>query len=106
MDIERRIYSKQFKDEAIALVLQQGYTCAKAAQQLGVPPKTLANWVRPRRKEKRSVEIAAGVVQGDPAALRARIAELEKQLRRTEMEREILKKFSQYASAQMPGGLT
>ena len=41
----------------------------------------------------------------DGPALRARIVELEKQLRRTEMEREILKKFSQYASVQMPGGL-
>lgn len=37
-------------------------------------------------------QIAAGVQGDDPAALRARIAELEKQLRRTEMEREILKK--------------
>lgn len=106
MAIDRRVYPKQFKDEAIQLVLHQGYTCQKAAQQLGVPAKTLANWVRPLRKEKRSAEIAVGVAKDDPSALRARIAELEKQLRRTEMEREILKKFSQYASSQMPGGLT
>jgi transposase-like protein len=72
---------------------------------LGVPPKTLANWVRPLRKEQRSGQIAVGVAHDDPAALRARIVELEKQLRRTEMEREILKKFSQYATTQMPGGL-
>jgi transposase len=102
---ERRIYPRQFKDEAIQLVLQQGYTCQRAADQLGVPPKTLANWVRPLRKEQRSSQIAVGVANDDPAALRARIVELEKQLRRTEMEREILKKFSQYASVQMPGGL-
>lgn len=102
---ERRIYTRQFKDEAIALVLQQGYTCQKAGEQLGVPPKTLANWVRPLRKQERSAQIAIGVANDDPAALRARIAELEKQLRRTEMEREILKKFSQYATTQMPGGL-
>ena len=58
-----------------------------------------------RTKQERSAQIAIGVANDDPAALRARIAELEKQLRRTEMEREILKKFSQYATTQMPGGL-
>ncbi len=105
MEIERRQYPKQFKDEAIRLVLEQGYTCGKAGLQLGVPAKTLANWVRPLRKERRSREIAVGVQSDDPAALRAEIAELKKQLRRAEMEREILKKFSQYASSQMPGGL-
>jgi transposase len=105
MEIERRQYSKQFKDEAIRLVLEQGYTCDKAGAQLGVPAKTLANWVRPLRKERRSAQVAVGVANDDPAALRAEIAELKKQLRRAEMEREILKKFSQYASSQMPGGL-
>lgn len=102
---ERRIYTRQFKDEAIALVLREGRSCKEVAERLGVPPQTLANWARPLRKQERSAQIAAGVAQDDPAALRARIAELQKQLRRTEMEREILKKFSQYASTQMPGGL-
>ncbi len=106
MQSERRIYPPQFKDQAIQLVLGEGRTCAEAGQKLGVPAKTLANWVRPHRKERRSNEIAVGVANDDPAALRARIAELEKQLRRTEMEREILKKFSQYAAGQMPGSLT
>ena len=105
MEIERRQYPRQFKDEAIRLVLEQGYTCGKAGEQLGVPAKTLANWIRPLRKEKRLAQIAVGLQSDDPAALRARIVELEKQLRRAEMEREILKKFSQYASSQMPGGL-
>jgi transposase-like protein len=51
-------------------------------------------------------QIATGVANDDPAALRAQIGELQKQLRRAEMERDILKKFSIYASSQMPGGLT
>jgi transposase len=102
---ERKIYTRQFKEEAIAMVLQQGHTCKEVGERLGVPPKSLANWVRPLRKQQRGAQIAQGVAKDDPAALRARIVELEKQLRRTEMEREILKKFSQYASSQMPGGL-
>jgi transposase len=93
---ERRQYTEEFKKEAMKLVLEQGYTARQAGKQLGIPHKTLANWVRPFRKEKRSLEIARGVENDGPAALRARIVELEKQLRRTEMEREILKKATAY----------
>lgn len=92
----RKHYPPEFKVEAVKLVLQQGYTCKQAGQQLGVPKKTLANWVRPHRKRDRSAQIAAGLKVDDPQALKARIAELEKQLRRTEMEREILKKATAY----------
>ena len=92
----RKHYPPEFKTEAVKLVLQQGYTCKQAGQQLGVPKKTLANWVRPHRKQERAAQIAAGLQIDDPAALRSRIAELEKQLRRAEMEREILKKATAY----------
>ena len=92
----RKYYPPEFKAEAIKLVVEQGYSCRQAGKQLGIPHKTLANWVRPRRKQERSAQIAAGVAQDDPAALRARIGELEKQLRRAEMEREILKKATAY----------
>lgn len=99
--IERRHYPEEFKTEAIKLVLEQGYTTRQAGKQLGIPHKTLANWVRPLRKQKRSIEIGQGVENNDPAALKAHIAELQKQLRCAEMERDILKKFSIYASSQM-----
>jgi transposase len=83
-------------------VLQQGYTCAQAGTQLGVPKKTLANWVRPHRQRQRCTQIAEGLKTDDPAALRARIVELEKQLRRAEMEREILKKATAYFAKENP----
>jgi transposase len=102
---DRKQYSQELKAEAIRLVLEHGYTCDAAGQKLGVPPKTLANWARPHRRENRRKQISVGVENNDPAALRAQIVELQKQLRRAEMERDILKKFSQYAANQMPGGL-
>ncbi len=98
----RKHYPSEFKAEAIKLVEEQGYSCRQAGKQLGIPHKTLANWVRPRRKQQRSAQIAAGVAQDDPAALRARIGELEKQLRRAEMEREILKKATAYFAKENP----
>jgi transposase len=103
--VERKQYSQQLKAEAVRLVLEHGYTCDAAGQKLGVPSKTLANWARPHRRDNRLKQISAGVENDDPVALRAQIIELQKQLRRAEMERDILKKFSQYAANQMPGGL-
>lgn len=102
MSTARRQYPQSFKDEAIRLVLEQGYSCDQAGEQLGVPGKTLANWVRPHRKSNRNDEVQRGVEQDDPAALRARIAELQKQLRRTEMEREILKKATAFFAKENP----
>lgn len=94
--LTRKHYPAEFKTEAVKLVLQEGYTCGQAAERLGVPKKTLANWVRPHRRQRREEQIAEGLKTDDPAALKARIAELEKQLRRAEMEREILKKATAY----------
>lgn len=97
----RRIYTQEFKNSAADLVLKQGYSAKQAARQLGISHKTLNNWIRPQRKIKRDQMIAEGLEHDDPAALRAHIADLQKQLRKAEMERDILKKFSQYAASQM-----
>lgn len=85
----RQQYPAEFKAQAVKLILPEGYTCGQAGQQLGIPKKTLANWVRPHRRQQRQVQIAEGLQTDDPAALKARIADLEKPLRRAEMEREI-----------------
>lgn len=78
--IVRKQYPAEFKTQAVKLVLQEGYTCGQAGQQLGMPKKTLANWVRPHRRQQRQVQITEGLKTDDPAALQARIAELEKKL--------------------------
>ena len=96
----RKVYTEQFKDEACKLVMQQGYSGAKAAQELGVAPHTLDYWLK-----KRGHRLAVRHVppdSDDPAVLKARIRELEKTLRRTEMEKEILKKATAYFASQSP----
>lgn len=99
--IQRRIYTQEFKNQAADLVLKEGYSATQAARQLGISHKTLNNWIRPQRKVKRDQMITEGLQHDDPAALRACIADLQKQLRKAQMERDILKKFSQYAATQM-----
>jgi transposase-like protein len=52
-NIERRIYSGEMKQEAVRLVMEMGPNCAQTGQKLRVPSKTLANWVRPQRRNNR-----------------------------------------------------
>ena len=43
---ERKKYSKEFKLDAIALVLEQGYSRAKAAKSLSIDPNALGRWIK------------------------------------------------------------
>ena len=101
----RRHYPDELKQEAIRLAIDHGMTCDAISAKLGAPPKTIANWVRPLRRQNRLKQIDAGLAVDDPIAMKARIDELQKENHRLRQERDILKKFSQYAAGQMPGGL-
>ena len=41
-----RKYSQEFKEEAMNLVIESGYTQAEAARQLGIPITTLRQWLK------------------------------------------------------------
>ena len=43
--IPRRIFTEEFKKEAIRLVESEGLTMAEAAWQLDVAPKSLKTWI-------------------------------------------------------------
>ena len=45
----RREFSEEFKREAVALVLEQGYTVTKAAKALGIGGTALRRWIGNRR---------------------------------------------------------
>jgi transposase len=93
-----KFYSRQFKQEAMDLVRVKGYDAARAARELGVPTTTLnmwlkkAGWSRPPEGAVDPDAAATTAPPEDPARLRARVSELERQVRRLETEKEILKK--------------
>jgi transposase len=94
-------YSIAFQDEACKLVTHQGYTQQKAADKLGVTGVTIQTWLKKRDllTPVKLVEPDYGASK-DPQLLQARIKELEKQLARSETEREILKKATAYFASQ------
>ena len=91
-------YTRQFREEAMDLVRVRGMDVAHAARELGMPMTTLGLWLRKAGWVKPADR--AVPVPEDPAALRVRVAELEGEVRRLELEREILKKAAAYFASQ------
>ncbi|EGZ4336587.1 transposase [Salmonella enterica subsp. enterica serovar Texas] len=44
-------YTDEFKRDAVALVIEQGYTLGKAASSLGISDKTFQVWMRKVRDQ-------------------------------------------------------
>jgi transposase len=88
MTKKRRTFSPEFKLEAAQLVVDQGYTVRGACEAVGVGKSTMEYWVRQLRQERQGETPKASAITPE----QRRIQELEKQLRRVEEEKEILKK--------------
>ena len=89
----RRTYTEAFKGEAVALVTEQGYKLSEAARSVDVNANLLSKW------RDRFAEEAAGTrLTGDE---RDELKQLRKEVRLLKMEKEILKKASQYFAKEM-----
>ena|SRR5208282_607009 len=98
----RKRYTLAFKDEACKLVTEQKYEIAIAGKQLGISEQTLRYWLVQRGwAGPKPVDLEQEQCD-DPKYLKTRIRDLEQRLRRTEMEREILKKATAYFANQNP----
>ena len=84
--LARKVYSAEFKKSAIASVTEQNYKPKQAATNLGVNPGTYKFWLKTSR---RSGKVVDPLEQAD---LQKRNAELEREVTRLRMERDILKK--------------
>jgi transposase len=85
---KRRNYTKEFKEEAVRLITDEGYSYAEAGRNLGVNPNLLSRW----KREFEGVEIDPG----SAAAMQAELKRLRKENKRLKLEREILKKAAAF----------
>lgn len=85
---KRKQYTKEFKLDAISLVTEQGYIRAEAARRLGINSNMLARW----EKELVNADDQAFRGNGKLTAEQEEIKQLRAQVKRLEMEKEILKK--------------
>lgn len=45
----------EFKDDAIKLVTEQGYSCNEVARRLGVNHSNISRWIREQKQEKQDL---------------------------------------------------
>ena len=85
---KRTVYPKEFKLEAVRLVLEKGMSGAQVARDLGVGAGLIYRWKREFRNEPAFSFPGHGKVSGDDAEMRR----LQKRVKELEEERDILKK--------------
>ena len=84
----RKKYPKEFKLDAISLVLDQGYTRTEAARSLGINANMLGRWVKEQQADDGHAFRGNGKLTLDQEEIR----KLKTQVKRLEMEKDILKK--------------
>ena len=89
---DRQHYTKEFKNDAVKLVVEQGYSSNEVGRRLGVNQTNVSRWVREYRQQNDPpVDGAASRRE-----LEAENKRLLKENQRLQMERDILKKAAAF----------
>jgi transposase len=86
-------YSKEFKEEAVSLVLEQGYSVPEAAKSLGIATNILYRWKDKIESQKEGKSLSEDE--------RDELKRLRKEVKNLRMEKEILKKASAFFAKEM-----
>jgi transposase len=88
-----KTYPKEFKEEAVALVTEQGYSVPEAAKAVGVTDKLIYNW-----KKKFDDENTGKLLSTEE---KSELLSLRKEVKKLRIEKEILKKASAFFAREM-----
>ena len=93
----RKKYSKEFKLDAVSLVLDQGYSRAEGARSLGLNSNMLGRWVSGQRSDGGQAFRGNGKLTPEQEEIR----KLRSQVKNLRMEKEILKKATVFFAKEM-----
>lgn len=85
----RRSFPREFKADAVALVLDEGRSIASVARALGIGATSLGGWVRQARVDR-------GEREGLTTTERAELAQLRREVTQLRMERDLLKRATAF----------
>ena len=88
----RRVYTSQFKREAVELVDREGVSVAEAARRLGVDQTLLRSWKMKFQEQGDQAFPGAG----QRTAIEEEVRQLREENARLKMERDILKKATAF----------
>ena len=95
-------YSREFRQEAVRLVVEDKISCHEAACRLSLAPSTLTYWVKAYKAGKLG-EI--GKAQKPVTEVELELAQTKKELAEVKMERDILKKAAAYFARESLHGM-
>jgi transposase-like protein len=90
MPERRKKFSPEFREEAVKAVIETSRPIAQVARELGIVEGTLGNWVNAYRREHVGEEPPLTVSE------RARLRELEKEVRELRLKNEFLGKAAAF----------
>ncbi len=88
---KRRTFSREFKLEAVRLVVEEGMTVAQVARDLGISPNAIFVW-RKQLSESKDAFPGKGKLSGQDEELER----LRRRVKQLERERDFLKKAAAY----------
>ncbi len=88
----RQKYTREFKQDAVRLVTEQGYKQTEAARNLGIDRGMLGRWVKEFQEDESEAFRGNGKLSSEQEELRR----LREENRRLKMERDILKKATAF----------
>jgi transposase len=89
---KKRIYTSEFKEDAVRLVTEQRYKVTEAARNLGIHPSVLHRWKGQLASEGPNAFPGKGHLTPEKEELQR----LRKENQRLKMERDILKKAAAF----------
>lgn len=81
----------ELKEEAVRQITERGYSVAEVSDRLGVSAYSLYKWLRAIKPDNSDDQHARDLLEA-----KSEILKLRAQLKRTEEERDILKKAARY----------
>ena len=94
MSRQRRSYTPEYKDQVARMVVEESRAIPSTAREIGVNEQTLRNWVSAYRQAHAGEEPPLSISE------RARLRELEKEVRELKLEKEFLGKAAAFFASE------
>jgi transposase len=94
MSKQRRSFTPEYKEQVARMVVEESRAIPSTAREIGVNQQTLRNWVGEYRKSHAGDEPPLTISE------RARLRELEKEVRELRLEKEFLGKAAAFFASE------
>jgi len=91
---QRRSFTAEYKEQVARMVIEESRAIPSTAREIGVNEQTLRNWVNAYRQTHAGEEPPLTIPE------RARLRELEKEVRELKLEREFLGKAAAFFASE------